>query len=455
MIASMRRYWAIYCVVFVYLVIGWLYAINVPAWQAPDEPAHYNYISQLANGRFPVIEQGDYDQAYLDEVRGALFAPEYSVSTIEYEDWQPPLYYLIQTPVFMLTNGNLLALRFTSVLIGAGVVIFSYLIAMELFPKNVWMPLTTAVFVAFLPQHVSILASVNNDSLAELLIAAILYTFFIWMRESTENRDRNRYFLVTIGSLIGLGLLTKLTVYLMVPVAALILIWRYWYNWDRLFRANILLFGPAFLLGSIWWIRNLLTYNGIDPLAMAAHNSVVVGQPRTTEWIALYGLEGTLQRFFQTTFNSFWGQFGWMAVVMDRRIYTSLMIFSIVVIVGLFIQLVSARTIITRVKKNRHCQAALLPIITLILVTFFTASIHVYYNLTFVQHQGRYLFPALIPIGIGVASSLDLWSGWIRELGKPKWETAVTALIPIGLGIALASLDLIALYKFILPDLTI
>ena len=25
---------------------------------------------------------------------------------------------------------------------------------------------------------------------------------------------------------------------------------------------------------------------------------------------------------------------------------------------------------------------------------------YVYYNLTFVQHQGRYLFPALIPIGL-------------------------------------------------------
>ncbi|MCB0131202.1 MAG: hypothetical protein KDD78_10145, partial [Caldilineaceae bacterium] len=26
-----------------YVLLGALYAINTPAWQAPDEPAHYNY----------------------------------------------------------------------------------------------------------------------------------------------------------------------------------------------------------------------------------------------------------------------------------------------------------------------------------------------------------------------------------------------------------------------------
>jgi len=31
-----------------YLTIGTLYAVNIPAWQAPDEPAHYNYVRALA-----------------------------------------------------------------------------------------------------------------------------------------------------------------------------------------------------------------------------------------------------------------------------------------------------------------------------------------------------------------------------------------------------------------------
>ncbi|MEZ4646343.1 MAG: hypothetical protein R3E31_27065 [Chloroflexota bacterium] len=91
-----------------------------PAWQAPDEPAHYNYVRQLAMGHWPVMELGDYDEAYKNEVIGSGFAPQYDVSVITYEDWQPPLYYLLLTPVFWLTNGSMLALRLVSLLLGAG-----------------------------------------------------------------------------------------------------------------------------------------------------------------------------------------------------------------------------------------------------------------------------------------------------------------------------------------------
>lgn len=446
------RYLPLGIILVVYFIIGSLFAINVPDWQAPDEPAHYNYIAQLANGRFPEIEPGDYDQAYLDEIRGAQFAAEYSIESIEYEDWQPPLYYILLTPIFMLTNGSLIALRLTSLLIGAGVITLAYFIALELFPKNPWAPMTTAVFIAFLPQHVSILASINNDSLAELIIAAILLMIFIWMREDTDDRMRNRFYLINSGMLLGFGFLTKLTVYLMVPVLFFVLLWRYWGKWDRLIRAYILLYAPAFLWGSLWWARNLFVYDGIDPLAMGAHNAVVVGQPRTIEWVNTYGLGGTIQRFFQTTFNSFWGQFGWMAVPMKPWVYLPLLIFSILVIVGLLFKLVQ----MVRARGNETVWSTLvsLPLLTLLLVSLFTAATHVYYNLTFVQHQGRYLFPALVPISIGVALSLDVWVLAFSSRTRSEWATFFKPMIPLGLGLLLAALDLVALYKFILPSLT-
>lgn len=96
----MQKHWPLLLILVGYLLVGGLFAAQVPAWQAPDEPAHYNYVRQLANGRLPIMAAGDYDQAYLDEIRGAQFAPEYSVADIEYEDWQPPLYYLLLTPIF-------------------------------------------------------------------------------------------------------------------------------------------------------------------------------------------------------------------------------------------------------------------------------------------------------------------------------------------------------------------
>ena len=41
------------------------------------------------------------------------------------------------------------------------------------------------------------------------------------------------------------------------------------------------------------------------------------------------------------------------------------------------------------------------------------------YNLTFVQHQGRYLFSALVPIGIAVALA---WGMLIRPITR-RWRS--------------------------------
>ena len=47
-----------------YFIVGGLFAVYTPAWQAPDEPAHYNYILQVAHeGCCPKIELGDWDSA--------------------------------------------------------------------------------------------------------------------------------------------------------------------------------------------------------------------------------------------------------------------------------------------------------------------------------------------------------------------------------------------------------
>ena len=44
-----------------YFFAGALYAIYTPPWQAPDEPAHFNYIRQVAeDGCCPRIENGDW-----------------------------------------------------------------------------------------------------------------------------------------------------------------------------------------------------------------------------------------------------------------------------------------------------------------------------------------------------------------------------------------------------------
>lgn len=444
----MQKRWPLLLILAGYLLVGGLYAAQVPNWQAPDEPAHYNYVRQLANGRFPIITHGDYDQTYLDEIRGARFAPEYSVEEIEYEDWQPPLYYLLLTPVFLLTDGALLALRLASVLLGLGVVCLAYATARLLFPEAQWVAWSTAVFVAFIPQHVSILASVNNDSLSELLIALLLYLTLRWVtRNSIRSLGNDRRWLILLGLVLGLGFLTKATVYLMAPVLAVVLLWQYWGTWQRLFQAGVLLFTPAFMLGAIWWVRNIAVYGGLDILGKAAHDAVVVGQPRTIDWIANYGLDGTIQRFFQTTFNSFWGQFGWMAVPMNqpRAIYILLLVLVVTAVLGLILYRFTVSQVPVQFRSR-------LPVLILWLVFLLTLAIHVGYNFTFVQHQGRYLFPALIPISLGFSLGLGTWLLLVEKPFRRERPFLVN-LLPLTVGIAFVLLDIFALFRFILPNL--
>ncbi len=51
--------------------------------------------------------------------------------------------------------------------------IVAYQVARRLLPA--WQALTAVAFIAFVPQHMAISASVNNDGLSELLIALLLW----------------------------------------------------------------------------------------------------------------------------------------------------------------------------------------------------------------------------------------------------------------------------------------
>ena len=58
------RHLALPFILLVYLALGALYAVDTPRWEAPDEPAHFNYIRTIGEtGRLPILAFGDYDQA--------------------------------------------------------------------------------------------------------------------------------------------------------------------------------------------------------------------------------------------------------------------------------------------------------------------------------------------------------------------------------------------------------
>ena len=91
----------LWTIVLTYLAVATLFALYTPAWQVPDEPAHYNYVRHLALGHgLPVLEAGDYCQKCIEDLAGKHFPPGMPIDGLQYEFHAPPLYYALAVPVF-------------------------------------------------------------------------------------------------------------------------------------------------------------------------------------------------------------------------------------------------------------------------------------------------------------------------------------------------------------------
>lgn len=428
-----------YLILTIYLILATLYALFTPKWQAPDEPAHFNYIRTIAEtGALPVLKFGDYDHAYLEQIKAAKFPATMSIDAIRYESYQPPLYYLAATPIYLAARGagldaTVIALRLFSVALGALVLIVAFRIVRAIFPNDDFLALATVGLMATVPQHLAVSASISNDLAAELILVLILWLAVARVKLTIHNSQ----FVILGGILYGAALLTKTTTY---APGALLLIGAEIARGGR--RSSVIgrlvkLFALAALIALPMFVRGALTYGITDPLGIARHDAVVVGQPTTVEVIAQRGLARVAFDFFAVTFKSFWAQFGWMGVLVSDRIYVALALLCTVALLGFTFHvshLIRHPTTLTA--TQRACIGLLLLLLIVALADY------VAYNFKFLQFQGRYLFPALISIAFVLVAGL-------RELVAREYQRIVFALLYA----AMVMLDWVCLFGFIVPQL--
>jgi len=430
--------WLLPAIVLVYLILGTLYAIYTPAWQAPDEPAHYNYVQYLAgHHRFPILKPGDYPADYLEEIKTAHFPPEMSIAPIRYEFHQPPLYYLLVVPVYRLFGGALLPLRLFSVVMGALLLLVVYWVVGELAPERPFLALGATAFVAFLPMHLAMTAAVNNDTLAELLLATVLLLCIRYLKLGTAPAawPQEARLLVLLGVTTGLAFVTKSSIYIALPLVLTAIAARHlWLEGERAsltgaLRAAILYLLPAVALALPWWLRNIAIYGGFDFLGLVRHDQVVAGQLRTAEFVAEHGVARLVRDFAVTSFQSFWGQFGWMGVLLDRRLYQALAILSALALLGFAIWAASIWRRRGAFASWQWAAGGLLALAGLL-----TLATYLWYNAGFLQHQGRYLFRALMPLGLAAAL------GWREALRRERAWALVALILLCALALKVAGL---------------
>jgi hypothetical protein len=238
--------------------------------------------------------------------------------------------------------------RLFSAILGAGTVILTYFLMLELFPGRKSEALLAAAILASTPRFVFSTATLGDDPLLALLMVLYLY---MMVRVVTRGAVRWYHFAL-IGGALGLGLATKLSVGL-VPISAVIflsfLAWQQRWRWQQLlWRVAIMTIAALVAYG--WWPGFVLWhFNEIETLGPVAgtFNAIVPDVASNIEGADLLniiqggqsdvGMRGQDSFLDWVVFFSkaFWevrlrvtGQF----TLLDRAVWISWLIFGFVVV---------------------------------------------------------------------------------------------------------------------------
>ena len=437
----------LFLVLLLYLTIGAGYGLRTPIWQAPDEPAHFNYVRYIAEGHgLPELRPGDYPAEYLQELINSKFPLDKSIDSIEYEYHHPPLFYLIGALPYKLSEalgmeGQVYVLRLFSLVIGIVPALATFFIARILFPTDDFVQ-TAAPFFLLIPQHLAMAASVNNDIAAEAVVSLLLLGLVQLVTEDhIFGLDFSKgVFRIwgLIGVLLGVSLITKTTAYIALPLIALalFLVWKPFGGDVRLWRgwvvSLIFVFVISLAVSGLWFLRNASLYGWPDFLGLERHSQVVIGQPRPDSMDI-----ATIASFVTTVFRSFWLQLGWMTLPAEEWVYPPLLALTALLVIGL-----TMYGIRLFVRRHQFYIKEVHGLVLLGFAVFFALGALVFYNFQFIQPQGRYLFSAMPAVSVFFALGLSEVFG--RRLRWMAFGLVVLGLLGLNLRAILFYLPLLA-----------
>jgi 4-amino-4-deoxy-L-arabinose transferase-like glycosyltransferase len=236
----------------VMLANGLAWSLITPPFQVPDENAHYAYVQQVVErGTVPrlVFPEARLSPAEDNTLAAVLFyqtvgeSPDpVPMSQLQQDGVErveraslssrgsgdalsatnnPPLYYALEAIPYKLASGGsvldrLAAMRMLSALMGAVTVLLVYLFLSELLPGRRWAWSAGALVVAFQPLFGFMSGGVNNDNLLYLTATGVL-----WALARTFRRGLTPANGALLGTFLGAGIVTKLTLLGFVPAVAL------------------------------------------------------------------------------------------------------------------------------------------------------------------------------------------------------------------------------------------
>lgn len=276
--------------------------------------------------------------------------------------------------------------------------------------------LGAAALVAFNPQFLFLSGVVNNDNAVTAFLSLALVILARMLVDAATTRRA-----VWLGVWLGLAVLSKATALAWaIPVLYVlgVLGWRH-RSWREAVRLGAAIIGPIVVLSGWWFLRNQLLYG--DPLGyrMFLSSVSVIFTPVD------FSKQQTWWEFLYLTHRTFWGHFGWLAVLLAPR---WLLFFA-----GLYVLAPVGAAIGWLWRREEGSWAGLRNASAWGLLLL-TVCVTVAWTLNFARtngasaFQGRYLFVAFAAIAVLLVSG-------ISAVAPERWRGAVVALLiaPIAL----------------------
>lgn len=409
--AHARRWLAV--ALLVHLLLAGTYAWRTPAWEGPDESDHAFYAMFLAaTGRQPTIlgsgaqtGRAGYEEAPLGHhpplyywLLGKIAAVSGHADVTPF--WSPNSAFGTDQPTGALKwlhghdettrvsaeIGVLRAQRGLGVLCGAVTIWLAFGLARALFAERGEVAAVAAVLLAAWPQWSFMHGVLDNGNLAATLATA---TALLLVRALQAGLTSPRA--LALGAVLGAALLTKLTALFLLPLVAVVsaLAWlAKRASLARALRFASLVAVVALALSGAWFWRNFQLYG--DPLALAPHAVAYAGN-KVPEGMRYAYLTGD---FVPKTLQSLFAGIGWaLRPAPDAVQWAAVAL----VVAGALGFLLRARALL----RGRGVEV----LVAVCAVGLAIAGV-VQFNLTFIQPQGRYLFPGLPAFLVLLAAGL-------------------------------------------------
>ena len=415
-----RARWGLVAVVATFCVLGVVYSVVIPLFEAPDEIWHFSLVRVLAARRSLPVQPTGGKNIWLREAG------------------QPPLYYLVTAPIVALLDtsdfpefvrfnvahpavttgsfstspnifihtpyerfpyeGAVLAVhivRLLSVLWGAITVVGAYLVTREIVPSRPGLALAVASFTAFNPHFIFMNSVVNNDGCAAGMCGLCLWLTIRVTRFEQEAGfcRKNLASLSVLGGVLGLALLTKMSALAMLPLVALALLLIWWRdrNIGALLIRGLVVFGLAALVGAWWYVRNWVLYG--DPLGWGIW---LIDIP-----VVRIGLLELVRQFGHVA-TSYWSPYDGL---FPPSVFWALGLLAVMAIVGLL------RLTVQR-EARAHMYAEGLVLAGTWFVLLFISLIR--YMRTTPSDEGRLLFPGIGAFALFLALGVESAAGQRR-----------------------------------------